>query len=543
MVAIAKNKIGSRKFLEQLFKKPIDNTQLKNENLHMKSILIVLLSLMLAMAYTTIGCRLKQPRGTAPMRVSHQILEASAPPNIVYILADDMGYGDVSSLNPDSKINTPHIDGLAHAGMTFTDAHASSSVCTPSRYGILTGRYCWRTRLTKGVQNGYGPPLIEEGRMTVASLLKSKGYNTACIGKWHLGSELPSMDGKPASGSNTDWKGVIRQGPISNGFDYFFGILGSLDMPPYIYIENDRFMGECTTNKVFGQIMPRRGAAEASFVAEETLPEITKRTINYINQQDDSKPFFIYMSLTAPHTPLVPTKDFQGKTTLGPYGDFCVQVDHTVGQVMSALKQKKMDENTLVIFTSDNGFAPYVNVKELESKGHFPSYVYRGFKFDIFEGGHRVPFIASWPKKIKKSSQSHQMICLSDLLNTSAAILGVELPDSAGEDSYNILPLMEGKERPVRQSIVHHAVDGSLSIRQNYWKLELCPGSGGYADPTNQDAKSKGLPNVQLYDLSNDVRETKNVQSMHPAKVKALTAILDGFKKSGRSRPVSGRAL
>lgn len=449
-------------------------------------------------------------------------------PNIVYILADDMGYGDVSAFNPKSKIQTPNIDRLANEGMRFTDAHSGSAVCTPTRYGILTGRYCWRSRLKKGVLYGYSEHLIEDGRMTVASLLKQEGYNTACIGKWHLGMDFPTGEGE-----ETDWTGRIEKGPTSNGFDYFYGISASLDMPPYIYIENDRFVGECTTTKAFH----RKGAAHKDFEAVDVLPTISRKTVDFIHNQTLDKPFFAYVALTSPHTPIVPSEEYQGKTSLGEYGDFCVQTDAVVGEICDALEKANLAENTMVIFTSDNGCAPYIGVEDLEAQGHYPSYIYRGYKADIFEGGHRIPFIVRWPGKVQASSHSDETICLTDLMATCAAITGATLPDNAAEDSYNMLPAMLDREyaSPLREATVHHSINGSFSIRRGKWKLELCPGSGGWSKP--KPGETEGLPPVQLYDLENDIGETNNVHDRHPEIVRELKDLLAKYEREGRSAP------
>lgn len=455
-------------------------------------------------------------------------------PNIIYILVDDMGYGDVSALNPESKIKTPNIDRLAKEGMAFTDAHSGSAVCTPTRYGILTGRYCWRTRLKQGVLYGYSKHLIEDNRMTVASLLKQNNYNTACVGKWHLGMDMATTNGKVPHeeyATNIDWNSKIKNSPTANGFDYFYGISASLDMPPYIFIENDRFVGECTTQKAFH----RKGPAHKDFEAVDVLPEISRKAVEYIEKQTAEKPFFAYIALTSPHTPVVPSKEYQGKSILGDYGDFCIQTDAVVGEICSALDKKGFTKNTIVIYASDNGCAPYIGVKELEQKGHYPSYIYRGYKADIFEGGHRIPFIARWPKKIKASSKSKEIICLTDLMATCAEIVGQKLPSNAAEDSYSILPAMLGQklEKPIREATIHHSINGSFSIRQGKWKLELCPGSGGWSDPKPGD--TKGLPPVQLYDMGNDISEKINVYDKNPEVVEQLKILLQKYKQEGRS--------
>ena len=456
-------------------------------------------------------------------------------PNIVYILADDMGYGDVSCLNPESKIPTPCIDRLASGGMTFTDAHSGSSVCTPTRYGVLTGRYSWRTRLKEGVMcDGYEPHLVAEGRMTVQSMLREHGYKTACIGKWHLGMDLPTTDGKPADENwNINWHGKIRNTPCDTGFDYFHGIINSLGQPPYIWIENDRFIGECTTIKGFEV----EGPSTADFDPYDALPRITEKTVEYIEKQDGEKPFFAYMALTAPHFPLVPSPEFQGKNELGAYGDFCMQVDWTVGQVLDALKRKGLEENTIVIFTSDNGCAHYAGVEEMEAKGHYPSYIYRGYKSMIWDGGHRIPFFVKWPKKIEQGSVCDKTICLTDLLATSSELVGYKLPAEAGEDSFSFLPALSGDDSQLacRPAVVHHSIDGMFSIRQGKWKLEFCPGSGGWDSPTEKQVVEQKLRPVQLYDMEADAAEKNNVCDKYPKVVERLTKLMTEYVVNGRS--------
>jgi arylsulfatase A len=457
-------------------------------------------------------------------------------PNIVYILVDDMGYGDVSALNPDSKIKTPNIDRLAAEGMSFTDAHSGSAVCTPTRYGILTGRYCWRSRLKDGVLWGYDQHLIEDGRETVAALLKRQGYNTACIGKWHLGMDLPTVDGDKAGPENVDWQGRIENGPVAKGFDYFFGISASLDMPPYIYIENDRFVGECTTTKAFGH--PHRpGPAHADFEAVDVLPTIGRKTVEFIERQQADRPFFAYVAFTSPHTPIVPSSEFAGMSGIGEYGDFCVETDAVVGRICAALERMGFADNTLLVFTSDNGCSPEADFPHLLAQGHDPSYIYRGHKADIFDGGHRIPFIARWPGGIPAGRESAEIVCLTDLYATCADLLGVAMPMNAGEDSYSILPALRGKnlDAPIREATVHHSISGRFAIRQGRWKLNLCPGSGGWSQPRGKALE--GLPPLQLYDMEKDPGETENLQSEHPETVLRLGALLEQYQRSGRSRP------
>ncbi len=466
---------------------------------------------------------------------------ADSRPNIVYVLADDLGYGDVGALNPRGKIPTPNFDKVAREGMIFTDAHSSSSVCTPTRYGILTGRYNWRTRLQKGVLGGFSRRLIEDNRMTVGSLLGQHGYHCACIGKWHLGMNWPLKAGGFAdSNNNAGWKvdyaKPIRKGPTTAGFDYFFGISASLDMPPYLYIENDKAVSIPTvTSSAFG----RAGPADENLTPEDVLPDLTAKAVAYLaSRRDEEQPFFLYLPLPAPHTPIAPTKQWQGKSGLNAYADFVMQVDDTVGQVMQALEENGQAENTLVILTSDNGCSPRANFDELAKFGHDPSYVFRGHKADIFEGGHRIPFIVRWPNKVEASAASDQLICLTDLMATCAEIVGVELPGGAGEDSVSLLPaLLGGDRKPLREAVVHHSIQGAFSIRQGNWKLELCPGSGGWSFPRPGRNDVSDLPAVQLYDLAADIEETRNVQADHPEIVERLTLLLQGYVDRGRSTP------
>lgn len=460
---------------------------------------------------------------------------AKDTPNIVYILADDMGYGDVSCLNKEGKIATPHIDRLAKEGMVFTDAHSGSAVCTPTRYGILTGRYCWRSRLKSGVLGGNSPALIEPNRETVASLLQRNGYNTACVGKWHLGL---------GNNKKTDYDKPLTPGPNDCGFDYFFGIPASLDMAPYCYVENNR-PTMLPTDTVKASPSPafwRGGLVSPDFKHEEVMDKLLEKTVGFIDKStNDSpgKPFFVYMPLAAPHTPIVPTKQFLGKSGIGLYADFVMQTDWTIGQVIKALERNNLTENTLVIVASDNGCSPQANFEALAEHGHNPSYIFRGYKADIYEGGHHIPFIARWPKKIKPSSTCDETICLTDLMATAADIVKETLAGDAGEDSTSILPALLGKklDKPLREATVHHSINGSFSIRQGKWKLELCPGSGGWSKPRPNEAKKQDLPPVQLYDLSKDIGETKNLYAEHPDVVKHLTELLEKYKTQGHSRP------
>jgi len=481
----------------------------------------------------------------------NQLKRSTKKPNIVYIMADDLGYGDVSCLNKNGKIDTKNIDSIAKAGMIFTDAHSGSAVCTPTRYGVVTGRYAWRTKL-KGVLGGWSKPLIKPDRMTVASMLKEHGYNTGCVGKWHLGWDwaLANKNADVANwklnAKNVDFTKPIKNGPTERGFDYYFGIPASLDMTPYVYIENDRVtaLPDRIIPKSTGKRFWREGAIAPDFKHIEVLPKLTEKAVSFIDRQAGDKPFFLYFPLSAPHKPILPSKEFQGKSGLNEWGDFVLQVDWTVGQILKVLKQKGFEDNTLIIFTSDNGATPGADFAQLEKFGHDPSYVFRGHKADIFEGGHRVAFVAKWPGKIKPDSTSDETICHTDLMATAADIVGYNLPDNAGEDSVSILPALLRKKykKPLREATVHHSAHGYLSIRQGKWKLELCPGSGGWSYPREDRKEIKGFPPVQLYDLEKDIAETTNLQDKYPEIVKELTDLLQNYVDRGRSTPGKNQA-
>ena len=458
-------------------------------------------------------------------------------PNIVYILADDLGYGDMSCLNDSSQIHTPNIDKLAEDGIVFTDAHSNSAVCTPTRYGILTGRYAWRSRLKNGVLWGTDEHLINPERITVASLLKENGYQTSCIGKWHLG-----LDFTKDSTGIFDFFAPIKNTPNILGFDYSYIIPASLDIPPYFYVENDLITATKidTIDKMDGKAFWRKGLCGNDFKHIEVLPKLMEKAISFISEQSKTdKPFFLYFPLPAPHTPILPTKEFQGKSFTNEYGDFVLMVDDVVRQIEQALEKNGIAENTLIIFTSDNGCSPMADFNELEDLGHYPSYVFRGHKADIYEGGHRVPFIAKWPDKINAGISSSEIICATDLLATCAAIVGDTLMDDEGEDSYNMLPVFLGEnyKEPNREAIVHHSVNGSFSIRQGKWKLEFCPGSGGWSFPTKKDLKKLDLYPVQLYNLEKDIAEENNVADKNLKLVKKLTALMQKYIDEGRSTP------
>ncbi|MCS7306899.1 MAG: arylsulfatase [Thermoguttaceae bacterium] len=477
-------------------------------------------------------------------------------PNILLILADDLGYGDLGCYNPQGKIPTPHLDRLARLGMRFTDAHSPSSVCTPSRYALLTGRYCWRSRLQCGVLGGLSPPLISPERFTLPALLQKAGYHTACIGKWHLGLTWPRKPNTPPftdriengpEGWNVDYSKPIGQGPLTVGFDEFYGIAGSPDMVPYTFIHNDRVEVPPTVDKAFPMMlgrsaMTRRGPAAAQFEAVEILSVLTRKSLEYIQcrapEARTGKPFFLYLALNSPHTPILPSEPWQGRSGLNPYADFVMQTDDCVGQILAALEKHGLAENTLVIFTSDNGPSPQADFATLRAKGHDPAGGLRGAKADLWEGGHRVPLLVCWPGRVPAGSCSNQLVSLVDLMATCAELVGQNLPDHAAEDSLSFRPLLLGKATgPVRDSLIMHSITGKFAIRQGAWKLLLTPGSGGWSSPRDPEAYREGLPEVQLYNLAEDPAEQKNLQAQHPEIVKQLLKLLEQQVAEGRTRP------
>jgi arylsulfatase A len=472
-------------------------------------------------------------------------------PNIVYIMADDMGYGDPGCYGA-TKIPTPHMDKIATQGAQFTDAHSSAAVCTPSRYSVVTGRYCWRTPLKKSVLGGFGVPLIDPGRMTVASLLKKHNYATAAIGKWHLGFRWRTKDGQePADktgdlrawlyhGFDVDYTLPLREGPIDHGFDYYFGISGSLDMGPYCFIENDHTVGIPDHEKEHYYNQQDDGLTVTGWREEEVDTTFAKKAVEFIEahtQESPDKPFFLYLTPASPHRPCEVQPDFvKGKSQAGDRGDMVVLFDWVVGEVTGALDRLGLAENTLLIVTSDNGGELYC--ANGEDYGHKSNADWRGQKSDIWDGGHREPFLARWPGHIEPGSTCDKTICLGDLLATCADLVGEELPDDAGEDSYSFLSALTNKHgnKEQREVIVHHSLHGMFSVRKGNWKLVQGMGSGGKSEP-KQYEPGPNEPQGQLYDMEQDPAETNNLWESRPDIVTSLLALLEKYREEGRSRP------
>ena len=458
-------------------------------------------------------------------------LKGGKRPNIVYILADDLGWGDIDVYNEHSAVPTPNCNAFAHQSRRFTDMHASSAVCTPSRYSILTGRYCWRSRLKKGVLQGDSPNLIEPGRMTVPSMLKQAGYYTAGVGKWHLGL---------GDGEKTDYTKPLTPGPLDHGFDYYFGIPASLDMPPYVYFENDHLV-EPPTVADAGSDSPRgvfwrAGLRAEHFDIPHVLPTLTDKAVAVLHERaaHPGQPFFLYFAMPSPHTPWVPLPEYRGKSKAGDYGDYVVEVDAMIGRVLDALKASGHAEDTIVVVTSDNGadWKP----EDIERYPHRANAGWRGEKADVWEAGHRIPFLVRWPGHIPPDTVCNETASLTDLMGTLATILHVELPPDAGEDSFNLLPAFLGtKHEPIRRSIIDHSAWGMFTIREGDWKLELGIGSGGFSAPIQIDPVPGGVAG-QLYNLADDPHEIYNLYAARPDIVAHLTKLLDTYKSSGHTR-------
>jgi arylsulfatase A len=474
--------------------------------------------------------------------------EGVKKPNFVIILADDLGYGDMQANNPErGRIPTPNMNRLASEGMRFTDGHSSSGCCSPSRYTLLTGRYHWRTTLQSGIVGVWGRPLIAPDRLTVGKLAQQQGYATACIGKWHLGRDWPitaeqkayfnGFGGRPGGGGQvstavTDahretWKAVFSQripgGPAERGFDESFGT-DVPNWPPYCFIDGDRSVGIPSellpASKLMKNQASLQGPALPDWRLEGVLPALASRAEKFIRASSQAgKPFLLYLPLTSPHTPLAVNEEWRGRSGLNSdYADLVMETDAALGRVLDALKDAGVEKDTLVLFTSDNGCAAYIGVKDLEKQGHFPSGPLRDYKTSVYEGGHRVPFVIKWPGVVKPGSVCGQLVLQADTLATLAEVLKVRLPDNAGEDSFSLLPLLRGEDRPVRTHAVNTACGGTPSFRDGPWK---------YIASTSPE----------LYNLDEDLAETMNLAPLHPERVKAMQSAFEKLIRAGRSTP------
>ena len=484
------------------------------------------------------------------------IAMAADTPHIVYILADDMGHGDVRALRAECKFPTPHLDRLANEGMAFTQAYSGSSICTPTRYGIMTGRYCWRDGV--GLASGYTNPNIKPEVPTVAEFLRGNGYRTHMVGKWHLGGQWTGVDGSPVTErkpkpGTVDFAKGITGGAVDRGFESWFGIIASLDMPPYVYFRDRTPVAIPATflpkKSPFGN---REGLADPNLSPDAVLGDLTRESVKVIEMHDAKEPLFLYMALNAPHSPVAPSADWQGRSKIDEHADFRMEVDHSVGRVLKALEAKAMADDTLVIFTADNGSAKFA-VQSMRDHGHDSSDGRRGWKATWFEGGHRVPFVARWPNGIKGAGRFDDgMITLEDFFATVADILGQPLAEEA-VDSASFLPQLQGKQQDqVQRELIMSSLSNRLVLRHKHWKL-ICVGEREVVDRVAGDRESKQQitnPNapwyeqVVLYNLENDMAETTNVARQNPAMVAeiarlAMDALMDGRTTVGPARPNS----
>ncbi|MCL4117494.1 UNVERIFIED_CONTAM: hypothetical protein GTU68_042295 [Idotea baltica] len=468
-----------------------------------------------------------------------------------------MGYGDLNCQNPNSKIPTPYLDELASQGMRFTDAHSSSGICSPSRFALLTGQYHWRR--THGIVGAFGPPMFEEGDITLPEELRKVGYKTACIGKWHLGWEWPFLN-KPSGEreiwnktrkvylpEDIAWNQPIKGGPLERGFDYYFGD-GTINFPPYAWVENDRVTEPPTEFMEFDEVgydIPegswefRPGPKVANWNPYNVLPTLTKKSIEWIKQQDELRPFFLYLALPSPHAPIIPNEEFVGQSEAGPYGDFVNQSDWVAGQVLKALEEKGLDKNTIVIFSADNGPEKYA-FERAEKYDHFSMGDFRGLKRDVWEGGHHVPLIIKWPGKIKPASVSDEVVSQVDIMATISAILDIELPMEAAPDSYNLLSILknEGISAPMRKATIHNTYEDQWAIRQGKWLYINKPTGGVTHMPQSfkdlrgyEDFETAGL----LFDMEKDPEQRYNLYEQHPDKIRDMSALLTQYREQGYS--------
>lgn len=486
------------------------------------------------------------------LRAAQEAPAASGRPDIVVILTDDLGYGDVSHLNPESKIQTPHLDALAAEGVTALDAHSPCAVCSPSRYSMLTGRYAWRGKLRAGRLGPWAEPVIESGRATLATLLDTAGYETAFFGKWHLGFLWPWKDGErpgredlgggdsKATNAMFDWSKPIQGGPIGAGFDYYFGV-DVPNMPPYAYIENDKLT--CTPVDMDGRKLKvllkaghihGSGPGQAGWNLEDIMPELTRRVVDYIaSHAGKEEPFFLVFSTTSPHTPIVPTKEFRGKSGAGPYGDYVMQTDDAIGQVIAALKKAGAFDNTLLLVSSDNGPEEFTRTLA-KTDGHSPAGPLRGMKRDLLEGGHRVAFVASWPDGgIDGGRRIDSTISLTDLFATFAAATGAIVPEGSAEDSIDLLPALR-ENAPVRKNLVYHAANGKLALREGDWVYLRRGGNMSEPDWYLRDRGAEALPDTPLlFNLGDDANQLKNLSDDQPERLAAMEATLQTIEHRG----------
>lgn len=497
--------------------------------------------------------KLKKLLLALPLMITTSVLANQKSPNIVVIYADDMGYGDIKTLNPESKIPTPNLNKLASEGISFKDAHSSSAICSPSRYALLTGKYHWRTRYN--IVNSFGKPFFKDDDITLPSVLKANGYKTAAIGKWHLGFDW-EFKNKPSGGKNNnyylpediDWNQTVKGGPLDQGFDYYFGD-GTINFPPYGWMENEKMLVAPTEvmkhHNAAAEPTPegkwefRPGPVVKDWDPYQVLPTLTQKTLSWLKAQDKQQPFFLYFALPAPHAPIIPNEEFVGTSQAGPYGDFVYQVDWVVGQVIKTLKQQGLEDDTLVIFTSDNGPERYAWART-EKYNHYSMGKLRGLKRDVWEGGHRVPMIVKWPGKVAQGKMSDEVVSQVDIMATIASLTNLELPEQAAPDSYDLTPVLfdQNYQSPLREATVHNTYAKKYALRQGDW-LYINYQDGEHSKMSEAYKKAHGYQdfdtNHLLFNLANDLEQKHNLANKHPDKVKQMDKLLTQYREQGYS--------
>ena len=473
-------------------------------------------------------------------------------PNVLLIYADDLGYGDLGCYNPESKIPTPHLDELASEGVRFMDGHSSSGICTPSRYALLTGRYHWRK--FHGIVNGFGKSVFEPERLTLPEMLKAKDYTTGAIGKWHLGWDWDALrkPDAPRKGNRVehyDWSQSIPGGPLDHGFDHYFGD-AVINFPPYGWIENDRMvkapdtMMDTSKWKAIkeGDWECRSGPMCADWDPYENIPTTTRKGIEFIEKHaKEDKPFFLYFAYPSPHAPIIPNDRFDNASRAGPYGDFLVETDDSIGQLLAAVDAAGIRDNTLVIFSADNGAEHYAYARDNKFE-HWSSGPLRGLKRDLYEGGHRVPFIVRWPGRVTPGSTSDELVSQIDIMATLASLVSYDLPDSAAEDSCDLLPLWTGvTQASPRKSHVHNTFSHTFAIRHDGWTLIQAKNGyhcRGYTDwESKHGYQEEEGEEQQLFDLRNDIGQRKSLINEYPEKAQQLAQRLESIRTQGHSAP------
>jgi len=472
------------------------------------------------------------------------------PPNVIILYADDMGVADVSYGDGDALIQTPNLDRLASEGMTFSDGHSSSGICTPSRFALLTGQHHWRR--FHGIVGAFGEPVFEDGEYTIATMFQSKAYDTACFGKWHLGWDFDAIR-KPGvekedwpKADSYDWTKRFPGGPLERGFDHYFGD-GTINFPPYCWIEDDRFLTIPTLPVIKSEPLAGSGSFRPGPMAEgwnpyDILPTVTEKTVEWISERKSDEPFFAYLAFNSPHYPIVPNKEFHGISKAGYYGDFVIETDAMVGKVLAALDEHDLTNNTIVIFTADNGAETHA-FERLEEFGQWSSGDFRGLKRDLYEGGHRVPFIVRWPGAVAAGSLSDEVVSQVDLAATFAAIIDYPLGREEAIDSYSLLPVLSGADypRPLRTATVQNTSPGAYALRQGDWVLIDAPSGAAkepraYLEHFGLDPYGKGHSGL-LFNLKEDPRQSENLYEEHPGKVKGMRSLLERYTNGERCAP------